>query len=95
MASAVCSAMIERAMQAGVEKVYLPNIDSSSVEEMMILHSKYPDFCPVMMGLHPGSVKENYRDELNSVREWLQKFSFCAIGGGRPSGGRAETGSFA
>jgi TatD DNase family protein len=32
------------------------------------------------MGLHPCSVKENYKDELKIVETWLNKRKFVAIG---------------
>ena len=73
-------AMMRRALDAGVEKMYLPNIDGSSVAAMLELESAYPAHCFAMMGLHPCSVDENYREELAKVREWLEKRAFCAVG---------------
>lgn len=72
--------MIQRALDAGVEKMFLPNIDSSSIESLLQLEADYPEHCIAMMGLHPCSVGENYREELAIVREWLEKRSFCAVG---------------
>lgn len=73
-------AMIQRAIQAGVAKMYLPNIDSSSIEGMLALEAAYPDHCFAMMGLHPCSIQANYKEELAIVREWLDKRPFVAIG---------------
>lgn len=72
--------MLERAKASGVEKFYLPNIDSNSIEGMLELEAKYPESCFPMMGLHPCSVKENYEEELAIVEEWLFKRPFCAVG---------------
>jgi TatD DNase family protein len=72
--------MIQRAVETGVEKFYLPNIDSSSSDSMLALEAKYPERCFAMMGLHPCSVKENYQEELAIVKEWLDKRPFCAVG---------------
>lgn len=72
--------MLKRAVEAGVEKIYLPNIDSSSISAMLQLEETYPDQCFAMMGLHPCSVKENYQEELAIVEDWLNKRPFCAIG---------------
>jgi TatD DNase family protein len=72
--------VIRRAMDEGVEKFYLPNIDMAVVPDMLALESAYPGQCFAMMGLHPCSVKENYRDELAVMREWLDKRKFAAIG---------------
>ncbi len=73
-------AVIKRAGFEGVKKFYLPGIDSSEIENLLALERNYPDQCFPMMGLHPCSVKENYKDELNIVYSWLQKRKFAAIG---------------
>ncbi|HQU59849.1 MAG TPA: TatD family hydrolase, partial [Saprospiraceae bacterium] len=57
-------AMIERALESGVDKFFLPNIDSSSIESMLAWEESYPEHCFAMMGLHPCSVKENFEEEL-------------------------------
>ncbi|MEM7102404.1 MAG: TatD family hydrolase [Bacteroidota bacterium] len=72
--------MLQRAIKAGVNRFYLPNIDSSSIEGMLQLEEDYPGHCYAMMGLHPCSVKEHYEDELDLVKQWLGKRKFCAIG---------------
>lgn len=73
-------AMIENAKIAGVEKFFLPNVDSQSIEGMLALESAMPESCYAMMGLHPCSVKENYEEELAIVRQWLDKRPFIAVG---------------
>lgn len=72
--------MMQRAQDNGVEKFYLPNIDSTSIDAMLALESTYPESCIAMMGLHPCSVQANYQEELAIVKEWLDKRYFCAIG---------------
>jgi len=72
--------VIQRARDVGVMKFYLPSIDSSETARMLDLEKKYPEVCFAMMGLHPCSVKENYQEELNFVKEWLKKRKFAAIG---------------
>lgn len=71
---------IQRAQDANVGQILLPNIDSESIEPMFKLVKDYPDFCLPMMGLHPTSVKENYEEELAICEKWLNKESFIAIG---------------
>ncbi|SRR6266487_2566798 len=73
-------AVIERAKKAGVEKFYLPAIDSDVTDHMLALEAAFSEECFAMMGLHPCSVKENYKDELRNVQEWLHKRSFAAVG---------------
>ncbi|MHA6697512.1 TatD family hydrolase [Chryseobacterium sp. A301] len=73
--------VIKRAQEVGVEKFYLPAIDSSTHESMLALEKRYPDSIYAMMGLHPCSVKpETYETELKQVRAYLEKRAFCAIG---------------
>ena len=72
--------VLQRAATEGVDRFYLPNIDSNSIEDMLRLEAAYPGKCFAMMGLHPCSVKSNYKEELKEVRKWLDKRSFCAIG---------------
>ncbi len=72
--------VIFNAKENGVEKILLPNVDDSTTERLMELVSKYPDYCLPMMGLHPTSVKENFKEELEKVENWLTKRKFYAIG---------------
>jgi len=72
--------VIGNCLETGIERLFLPNIDASSIQPMLDLAKKYPENCFPMMGLHPTSVKENYQDKLQLVEEWLNKQQFCAIG---------------
>ncbi len=71
---------IERAKEAGLVKIYMPNVDRESIDPMLELAEKYPDFCIPMMGLHPCSVKKGFEKELYEVETWLHKGNFCAVG---------------
>ena len=71
---------IGRAIDKGVNKFYLPAIDTETHEDMLALEAAYPGQCLAMMGLHPCSVKANYEEELKIVEDWLNKRHFCAIG---------------
>lgn len=72
--------MVKRAVDAGVTRMFLPNIDSSSVGPMFSLADQYPGTCYPMMGLHPTSVKGNYRKELKSIENHLAGHGIIAIG---------------
>jgi len=74
------AAMVSRAIAAGVENFYLPNVDSRTINDMLALEAAYPGQFHAMMGLHPCSVKEDYESELALVEDWLAKRPFCAIG---------------
>ena len=73
-------AMMERAFAAGIDRFYLPAIDSSILPEMLQMETDYPGRCFAMMGLHPCSVKENYEEEMQIAAGWLAKRKFAAIG---------------
>lgn len=64
-------ATVDRAIAAGVEKMIFPNVDRSTVAPMMKLHSLRPDSTFVAMGLHPTEIKENWRTELDYIKELL------------------------
>ena len=72
--------LITHAISLGVEKLYLPNVDSTSIDGMLALEQQFPNNCFPMMGLHPCSIKENYKEELAIVKSWLDKRHFFAIG---------------
>lgn len=72
--------MIQRALDAGVSKMYMPNCDSSTIAGMMRVAAQYPQHCFPMMGLHPCYVKDNYREELEIVKQQLAENKFYAVG---------------
>jgi TatD DNase family protein len=72
--------IVESCKQIGISKIYMPNIDSTSIDDMLEVENRYPDFCVPMMGLHPGSVEKDYQKELYLVEEWLGKRMFAAVG---------------
>jgi len=71
---------LKKAIDAGIERFFLPNIDSSSADGMHHLCEKHPQHCFPMMGLHPCSVKENYKEELVIVYKYLQSRKYVAVG---------------
>ena len=72
--------VLSRAREAGVEKIYMPNIDHTSIDAMLEVEMKYPGQCFAMMGLHPCSVKTDFQKELYLVEQWLGKRKFHAVG---------------
>ena len=63
--------VIQNAIRSGVKQILCPNIDSKSLTALDTLCESYPGYCLPMMGLHPTSVKENYKDELEIIRKRL------------------------
>jgi len=72
--------VIQRAEKEGVERFYLPAIDSGSREALRALEARYPGVCFGMAGLHPCSVKGNYLEELRVVEEDLARRPWVAVG---------------
>lgn len=73
-------ALMHRAQENRVQKLYLPNIDSDSVKDVFSLVDLYPEQCFPMMGLHPCSVKENYLDELAFIQQYIDDSRVVGIG---------------
>ncbi len=72
--------VVKNAINAGIQKMFLPNIDSGTHDGMISLCRMFPGILYPMMGLHPGSVKENYADELEIVRKNLSRGNYIAVG---------------
>ena len=72
--------MMQRAFEAGVQRIFVPSIDSTYTEKMYEIEKQYPENVFLMMGLHPTYVKENYEEELAFVESQLEKRKFYAIG---------------
>ncbi|WP_026979127.1 TatD family hydrolase [Flavobacterium tegetincola] len=73
-------AMMQRAINAGVKRIFVPSIDSSYTENMYAIEAKYPENVFLMMGLHPTYVNENVERELAFVESELARRKFYAIG---------------
>ncbi len=72
--------MIQRAMNIGIKRFFIPAIDSGYTEAMYALEKEYPENIFLMMGLHPTSVKENFEKELAHVEGQFKKRKFYAVG---------------
>jgi len=72
--------MIQRALDAGVSRFFVPAIDSTYLNSMLELENSFPENMFLMMGLHPTHVKENVEDELAFIKKWLDKRHFYALG---------------
>ncbi len=72
--------MIARALQLGVERFFIPAIDSTYTQAMYDLEAAYPENMFLMAGLHPTHVKENFEQELAHVAAQLAERKFYAVG---------------
>ena len=72
--------VIKNAIAKGIERFYLPSIDSEYTSRMYDLEKEYPNHIRLMMGLHPTHVKENCKEELQHVEQNLSQHRFAAVG---------------
>ncbi|MCB9182295.1 MAG: TatD family hydrolase [Flavobacteriales bacterium] len=72
--------MLRRALDAGVTKLFLPNVDHESIAAMDALAAEHPDRCFAMMGLHPCSVGEDNALAMEEVGRLLRTGNYCAVG---------------
>ena len=72
--------MIQRAIDANVERFFIPAIDSTYADRMYDLEKSFPDHVHLMMGLHPTHVQENYKSELQFIENQFQQRDFIAVG---------------
>jgi TatD DNase family protein len=73
-------AAVNRALENGIEKLLMPNIDISSVRAMLSTEAKFPGICHSMAGLHPTSVKGDYLDQLDKLEALWTEHRFIAVG---------------
>ena len=73
-------AVIRKAVEEGVTRILMPNIDHTSIDAMLETEANHPETCLAMMGLHPCSVKKDFQQELYRVEDWLNKRKFIGIG---------------
>ena len=71
---------VQRALEAGVKMMLLPNVDASTIAPMIELHEQYPDCTRVMMGLQPEEVKEDYKQVLSLMEKELESGIYVGVG---------------
>ena len=71
---------MQRALDAGVGMMLLPNVDASTIVPMLEVHEQYPDCTRVMMGLQPEEVKEDYKDVLSQMEMELERGIYVGVG---------------
>ncbi|MEZ2416173.1 TatD family hydrolase [Muriicola sp. E247] len=72
--------VVQKAIDLGIERFFIPAIDSGYTSSMLQLERDFPEHIYLMMGLHPTHVKENYREELKHVEKMLSERKFYAVG---------------
>jgi len=72
--------VLTRSITNNVTKIYMPNIDLTTIEPMLNLADCYKEYCFAMIGLHPCYVTEDYAQVLDHMEKWLKKRRFYGIG---------------
>ncbi len=72
--------VVKSALDKGIVKMLLPNVDAMTLDAMHGMADRYPDLCLPMIGLHPTSVKENFQDVFAQIREGLGTRKYWGIG---------------
>jgi len=72
--------LIQRCTDNGIGRLFLPNVDASSVPLVFSLVNSFPGICFPMLGLHPCSVKGGWEDELNIIKQSAHQQKIFAIG---------------
>ena len=72
--------VIEELRSAGIERIYMPNVDVETIDRMLDCEARYGDLCVPMMGLHPCDVKDDFMQQLYVMEAWLSKRPFAAVG---------------
>jgi len=72
--------MVQRAIDLGVSRFFIPAIDSNYLDAMLNLEKDFPENIFLMMGLHPTHVNEDFEEELAFVKKWLDTRKFYAVG---------------
>lgn len=73
-------AVMQRALEAGVGMMLLPNVDATTIAPMLDLHEQYPDCTRVMMGMQPEEVKEDYKEVLSEMEKELERGIYISVG---------------
>ena len=71
---------MQRALDAGVKMMLLPNVDASTIAPMLELHEQHSDCTRVMMGLQPEEVKEDYKEVLSLMEKELERGIYVGVG---------------
>lgn len=74
------AATVQRAKEAGIQQIILPNCDSDTLAPMLALEAEHPGYCHAAIGLHPTSVKEDYETELALIKSELERREWIAVG---------------
>lgn len=71
---------VQRALDAGVGMMLMPNVDASTIKPMLETHEQFPDGTRMMMGLQPEEVKGDYRQVLALMEKEIERGIYIGVG---------------
>jgi len=71
---------LQRCFEKDIHRLFLPNVNTASIEKVFKTVETYPNNCFPMLGLHPCDVKDNYKEELSNIEKAIDQHKICAIG---------------
>ncbi len=72
--------VVQRAREAGVRHIILPNENLESVPRLVTMQAQYPEYISLALGLHPEEVHDDYLEVLTAMRPMLDQYSVVAVG---------------
>ncbi|MCP4884537.1 MAG: TatD family hydrolase [Flavobacteriales bacterium] len=72
--------IIHKAIDSGINRFFIPAIDSTYYQKMFALEKAFPDHVFLMAGLHPTHVNDDFKKELDIVKKQLNSHKFYAVG---------------
>ncbi|MCR5180122.1 MAG: TatD family hydrolase [Bacteroidaceae bacterium] len=74
--------VLQRAFAAGATKIFLPNINSTTIQPMLQLANRYPGRLYPMLGLHPEDLGDTWQTVLPQMEQLLANpnHPFIAVG---------------
>ena len=66
-------AFLAEQRQDGVEAILVPGVDKTSVKDVLEVCNLYPDYLFPALGLHPENVKEDWREQLATIKAAVDK----------------------
>ena len=72
--------VVQRALDAGVGMMLMPNVDASTIQPMLETHEQFPDCTRMMMGLQPEEVKGDYKQVLALMEKELSRNIYIGVG---------------
>jgi len=72
--------LMQRCLDNNIGRLFLPNVNSASMDMVFSQVATFPENCFAMLGLHPCDVKENWQQELSTIKEAIPSHKIYAIG---------------